>query len=224
MILISNDKIKNYLNKDDWVKKYLDNVVNNNFICDNWLIESLPKRYIFNLIYKDLLQHDSNMRVYDVGGGLTSFTNKLLNQNDYTLVDILAHGGEIKDLKNNKSNLIKDDWFDVDFKPSEVVIANDLFPNVDQRINFFVEKLIPTTKCIRLTLTWYSAINFYKTNRIEGDEILYMNSWLTEDIKMFLSKFSSRIINYKSSILDSIPNSVFLNNRNVCYIQIKGDL
>ena len=224
MILISNDKIKNYLDKGDWVKKYLDNVVNNNFICDNWLIESLPKRYIFNLIYKDLLQHDSNMRVYDVGGGLTSFTNKLLNQNDYTLVDILAHGGEIKDLKNNKSNLIKDDWFDVDFKPSEVVIANDLFPNVDQRINFFVEKLIPTTKCIRLTLTWYSAINFYKTNRIEGDEILYMNSWLTEDIKMFLSKFSSRIINYKSSILDSIPNSVFLNNRNVCYIQIKGDL
>jgi hypothetical protein len=224
MILISNDKIKNYLNKDDWVKKYLDNVVNNNFICDNWLIESLPKRYIFNLIYKDLLQHDSNMRVYDVGGGLTSFTNKLLNHNDYTLVDILAHGGEIKDLKNNKSNLIKDDWFDVDFKPSEVVIANDLFPNVDQRINFFVEKLIPTTKCIRLTLTWYSAINFYKTNRIEGDEILYMNSWLTEDVKMFLSKFSSRIINYKSSILNSIPDSVFLNNRNVCYIQIKGDL
>jgi hypothetical protein len=75
-----------------------------------------------------------------------------------------------------------------------------------------------------MTLTWYSSINFYKTKRIDGDEILFMNSWLLEDIKKLIYKFSSRIINYDISILNLAIDSVFKNNRNICYIEIKGDL
>ena len=224
MILISKERIEDYESGDDWVMRYLEKKLNSDFVCDQWLINSLPKRFIYNLIYRDLLNKDSNMKVYDVGGGITSFTSKLSEYNDYNLVDILAHGGDINNQNKNKGRIIKKDWYDINFQPSEIVIANDLFPNVDQRVVCFIEKLIPTTKLIRMTLTWYSSINFYKTKRIDGDEILFMNSWLLEDIKKLIYKFSSRIINYDISILNLVTDSVFKNNRNICYIQIKGDL
>ena len=43
----------------------------------------------------------------------------------------------------------------------DVIIANDVFPNVDQRLVLFIEKFLPATQEIRLSLTYYNELRFY---------------------------------------------------------------
>ena len=117
----------------------------------------------------------------DVGGGLASLTRTLAAKNDYVLLDLLAHDGpgRLDDLrKDHHFDAVQQDWYD--FEPAgtyDVVVANDLFPNVDQRLELFIEKFRPVAREIRVSLTWYNAPRFYLTKRIGAEEILCVLAW-----------------------------------------------
>ena len=225
MLLVSQKNVDNYLRDDDWVLKFIENNPRSehHLQTDNWLEKSPAKRYIFNIFYKDIIKKNaSKKRIYDIGGGISSFTNSLMEFNDYTLIDILTHGGDGEIIKQNKHYLAEKDWHDFTFKPSDLIIANDLFPNVDQRLEDFLNKVLPTTKYLRISLTWFSELNFYKVKRVPSNEILFVKSWLTKDIKVLIKEYKTKIINYDSEVLDVLPTSAFKNNRNICCLEFKG--
>lgn len=158
MIRVGNRTRNEYL-KNDWILSLLlkdNNKDRDNLLCDQWLKNCSGKRVVYDLLYKDLFLK-GNKKVLDVGGGITSLTNKLIDKNEYMLLDILSHGNN-RDIDSLSSNcLIKEDWYYAAVKHSyDVVIANDLFPNVDQRLSLFIKKFLPISKEIRLSLTYYS--------------------------------------------------------------------
>lgn len=87
---------------------------------------------IYHHIYGDLIEKTKKkMEILDVGGGYTSLSRILINQHNYTLVDIMVHNNH-SDLrkieKNTKDFWVNNDWFK--FVPKtkyDIVIANDIF-------------------------------------------------------------------------------------------------
>ena len=175
-----------------------------------WLVESPPKRMIYFNMYGDLLFSKKQNRVLDVGGGYSNLTERLIDRHNYTLIDIDP------DIPVG----IKADWLEYSITNDyDIIIANDIFPNVDQRLYIFISKFIPHCKEMRLSLTWFDFPKFYKTKRVDGDEILYMLAWDTTSMNSFLETVSIDIDDY---CLDEV--SIFPNGRRVCMVTIKGGL
>lgn len=227
MILLTEKNIKDFD-----LDLFNPNFEESKLICDKWLSESVAKRYIYNLIYSDLIDHKIRYNILDIGGGVTSFTPKIIESNEYTLCDLLNHGG--KDilssyLSKGQSIIIEDDWMSLLPRLSgkkfvfDFIIASDIFPNVDQRIDYFLDKFLPYTKQIRMTVTFFYQQKFYKVKRTDAEEILFMKSWDIDDVKRFLLKYKNRIINFDEKILSSSNNSLFKNGRQVLFLSIRGD-
>ena len=72
-------------------------------------------------------------------------------------------------------NLFQTDWFNFDPKDIryDTVVSNDLFPNVDQRLDEFIEKYIAHAREIRLSLTYYNVRKTYQVKRVDGDEVVF---------------------------------------------------
>ncbi len=140
-----------------------------------WLVDMPAKRMIFNDLYGDLLKTHGK-KVLDVGGGFSGLTLELIERHDYQLVETLDHGDSelISNLFNkNKGELFLDDWYK--FKPVQqydYIIANDLFPNVDQRLHLFIEKFRPHAKRLLVTLTCYDGNRYHMAKRVDADEVL----------------------------------------------------
>ena len=140
-MIFTKKELDKYILEGDIIGSLLyDN--DNMFTSHKWLVNSLPKRAIYNILYGDLLESKTSKKILDIGGGFCSLTNILVEKHDYYLLDIMAHD-ETNDLGDF---LIKESWYD--FKPDEydIVISNDLFPNVDQRLELFLKKYIPLFK------------------------------------------------------------------------------
>jgi len=192
-----------------------------------WLADSPQKRAVYNLMYGEYLQNTSNVKMLDVGGGYSSLTRLLIkNTQKYELIDPL-YGDQYKDIprRNNiDSNfIVGDDWYK--HKPSEydVVIANDIFPNIDQRLRIFLERYIKVSHKIILSLTYYNTPKFYRTKRIEGDERLCFLAYTGKYIRDILIDYLPNIIDPDFSVLDS-KETLFYNGRQICIIEIEGEL
>jgi len=98
------------------------------------------------------------------------------------------------------------------------VIANDIFPNVDQRLELFLERYLPVSREIRMSLTYYNYSKFYITKRLDADEIFCQLAYNGEQIKNILNKY----INEDFDILLKKMPSLFQNNRLIFIIKIKG--
>lgn len=196
-------------------------------VCDRWLAQTPAKRLIYHNLYGDLLAIGGR-RVLDVGGGLSSLTRMLADRNDYTLVDLLAHdGGSRLDefMTTHPFCLERRDWFD--FTPSvpyDVVIANDLFPNVDQRLTLFLERYLPVSRELRLTLTWYDQPRFYLTRRVDAEEVLCMLAWNGRATRHAIEPFAARIRNPDSAIFSGDHPSLYPNGRTVAWLVFEGDI
>lgn len=191
-------------------------------VCHQWLAGSAPKRMIYEALYGDLLA-EGGKKVLDVGGGLTALAKVLAAKNDYTLTDLLAHdvalGGDYY------RRLIQEDWHAAgDLEPPyDVVIANDLFPNVDQRLALFLEKFLPLAREIRLSLTYYKEPRFYVTKRLDGDEILTLLAWDHEQTRRVLERFTAQITAPDFDLFDRENPSVYPNKRQVMLVTLKGE-
>lgn len=230
MYMVDRGRLDEYL-RNDAIADLLDSeslVEDESLVCHGWLRKTPAKRYIFGQLYDDILNSAQSRVVLDVGGGLTGLTRIMARRHQYQLVDLLAHDD------NSKADQISDeigrqfvsaqDWMKFQPDAYDLVIANDLFPNVDQRLEMFLEKFLPATKKIRMSLTFYDKPRYYMTRRVDADEILCVLAWNGENLVNALRRFSHRIISPDFSIFSSIGESVFDNGRQVCLVEFRGDL
>ena len=212
--------------KNDWIYKLLlDNTQDNKTRYDEWLFEIEAKRLIYADIYGDILmQSCENKKVLDVGGGISAMTPLLAANCNYTLVDFLAHGGkEMNGLTMNWKNM---DWYDFEIQDVyDIVIANDIFPDVDQRLEMFIDKFLPHCNELRLVMTYYNTAKFYLTKRCDDPELMTFLSWDGEITALKMMKYLSCAINTTKEELASMKyekNSIYRNGRQVSYIALRG--
>ncbi|GMQ83164.1 MAG: hypothetical protein BMS9Abin05_2651 [Rhodothermia bacterium] len=199
-------------------------------VCQKWLRDSAPKRFIFEKLYGDLLRDSVGLRVLDVGGGLTCFTRLLAERHKYHLIDLMAHADEsiMRSLSTESRgpHIHVVDWYD--FQPNEggydIVVANDLFPNVDQRLALFLDKILPISGEVRLSLTYYPDPRFYVTRRVRGDEYLCMLAWDGETTAHALERFVEYLDEPELELMTRDSISVYPNGRQVCLVKFVGKL
>lgn len=230
MIFFDPNLQKQYKKKDPILKLLESSSSNfdNKFTSHQWLLESITKRMIYFYMYGDLLSENLEPKtVLDVGGGYSSLTKILLKKHNYTLLDLMAHDSEDM-VEQIQSILEKRFWRDIDwydFEPRnhyDLIIANDLFPNVDQRLETFFDKYLPLCDELRLLITYYNTSRWYKVKRIGADEIFHMMAWNGVHVKQILKKYIDSSNEKKLNQLLGNPPSLFSNNRQVCMIKLRG--
>ena len=164
-----------------------------NLVSSKWLRESPGKRRAFGLCYEGILEHGFRKVVTDVGGGLSHITETLFERRNYVLVDPLHHvsTAESEGIKGYEGlSLHKIDWLDFNFEGSELIIANDIFPNVDYRLATFLEILLASSvKELRLILTVFYGQKFMEVKKIDSGEVLTVIPLPVESICEALEQF-----------------------------------
>jgi hypothetical protein len=216
--------------QNDWVLQQLSQTTeagDEQCASQKWLVAFPPKRLMYDLVYGDLHRSAERLKILDIGGGFSGLSRKLLAMHDYTLLEFNAHDSAdyLRKVERDlgKRFWIDGDWIDFDNggAPYDVVIANDLFPNVDQRLALFLERLAPIAGEIRLSLTFYNKPRYYLTRRIEGDEVLCVLAWDGAMTARALEPYRDYLDNYVPSIFGT-TESIFQNGRQVCVGRIKG--
>lgn len=227
MKLYNKSDLAKYLEKDylrEWLRDMsVDNSFDRDFTYHKWLVDSPAKRMIFDSIYNEIITSiDNKYKVLDVGGGYSYLTRYLVRFADYTLLDIMAHDSKT-DLMRIEKEIgpfhFKQDWFD--FEPAEkydYVIANDLFPNVDQRLEMFIEKFLPITQKLVMTLTFYDTGRFYYVKRTDADEFMTILAWDAGRVIDVLKTYRSHIYNIDFPLLRIENESLFGNGRQVAKV------
>ncbi len=221
----------NAYKKNDSILKLLlssNDKFDQQFTSHKWLLDSVSKRLVFYYMYGDLLEDGEKKSVLDVGGGYTSITKEFIKRHDYTLLDIMAHDDHSKLKKLERKIGVpfwkNTDWYNFKLKKKyDLIIANDLFPNVDQRLEAFIKKYLPVAKEIRISLTYYNSPRFYKVKRFGADEIFFIVPWNEVQVAQALTPFKKYIARYKSAIFKKHSKSIFANGRSVVMIKISSD-
>jgi hypothetical protein len=230
MELLTEASVVNYLCNDS-IAALMDvwsEADDENLVCQRWLRDSAAKRLIFERLYGDLLNAARGLRVLDVGGGLTCFTRVLAERHPYELLDLMAHE-DAAALERASAPPVGPllhvmDWYD--FEPAgayDVVIANDVFPNVDQRLALFLDRMLPATREIRVSLTVYPEPRFYRTRRVDGEEVLCMLAWNGELTARVLGHYANRIVAPDFTLLTAENPPIFPNGRQVCLVTLRGE-
>lgn len=196
-------------------------------VCQKWLRQSPAKRAIWQKMYGDLMFDEEKKTILDIGGGITSLSMHLGVKHKYTLADILAHDSSqyqeaVK--RVGRDFIYSKDWISISPSNYDLIIANDIFPNVDQRLDLFLQFALPQTKKLRLSLTFYETPRYYLTRRINAEEILCMLAWDSEMLKLCLNKYQTNIIDVDFSIFENQPQSLFENGRQICILEMRGNL
>lgn len=192
--------------------------------CQRWLLSTPPKRYSAAVLYGDLLER-KGLRILDVGGGLTGITRLLAERHDYTLIDLMAHDGEEAVAAFRAScapfRLFTEDWAKAFPDESfDVVIAADLFPNVDQRLDSFLRRATSCAGETRLSLTWHDPPRQDLVRRVHGDEIMCMVGWSGKQILQLIADYKASVVGYTTSFFEHPPSSVYSNGRHVAFVTI----
>lgn len=244
MKLYTSNNLQEYL-QNDWILKEMQSTESRTGVplaggkeirTNNWLRTMDNKRMIYADVYGDLLKTQFNengvkQRVLDVGGGINSLTKSLAQKTKYTLLDYMVHGGENytkHEAEIYSYSFVIGDWYNAIISDDifDVVIANDIFPDVDMRLEMFLNRFLPKCKELRMVVTWYNDPQFYVTRRIDDTEMLTFLSWDGEITAMKLKKYLSRMIDTTKEELDSMctfKESVYRNGRQVAYARFKGD-
>jgi hypothetical protein len=229
MRLIDQSLLDEYLVKDATSQQLtlLSNSQDEELLCQKWLRQNQAKRAVWQKLYGDLMFNKEAKTILDVGGGITSLSIHLGVKHKYTLADILAHdSSQYQDAINRvgRNFIYSKDWISISPSNYDLIIANDIFPNVDQRLDLFLQFALPQTKKLRLSLTFYEKPRFYLTKRIDAEEILCMLTWNSEILKLCLKKYLVNIIDANFSIFGNQPQSLFENGRQICILEMHGNL
>ena len=221
--------------KNDWILQLLKDEMNADeelIRTNKWLLEMDNKRMIYADVYGDFLHTEEKSErksVLDVGGGVNALTKRLAENSEYYLCDFLAHGGSGYLSKINEEeqiHWIDQDWYEAELAEYDVIIANDIFPDVDQRLELFIDRMIPKCHELRLVLTYYNEHRFYQMGRKDDSEVMTFLSWDGEILGMKLKKYLSRIDADEEELIKMKDNheSIYWNGRQVCYAVVKGEL
>lgn len=228
MTIYTKKLLDDYL-KNDWIINMIHQVKKENesqIRTNAWLEEIEAKRMIYADVYGDILKgEDINAKVLDVGGGVNALTKILAENCDYTLLDFLAHGGNSFFDAQPDIKWKNGDWYDQELEDDyDIIIANDIFPDVDQRMELFIEKMLPRCRELRLVVTYYNIPKFYTTKRVDDSEIMTFLSWDGEITGLKLRKYLDldELNEDEADMLAHSTESVFRNGRQVAYVKIKG--
>ncbi|MEM9404634.1 MAG: class I SAM-dependent methyltransferase [Acidobacteriota bacterium] len=205
----------------DWLLERLTVEARGNdadYTTHKWLLDSLPKRMIFADLYGDLLDC-RGLRVLDIGGGYSSLGRALAERHDYTLVEIMAHDEHEEFARLATSSGVfwqASDWlgFAADGH-YDVIIANDLFPNVDQRLDQFILRYKDLTDELRISLTFYNEPRWYTVRRVDADEVFAMMAWDGAQVERCLS---NHLPADAIADLASESESLFPNGRHIARV------
>lgn len=233
MITYHKNDLEEYL-KNDWILDMINNCASENektIRTNKWLFEMDNKRMIYADVYGDILRGEvgSDTSVLDVGGGINALTKKLAENCDYHLLDFLAHGGSeylASFSEQYKIDWINDDWYQTNLDRYDVIIANDIFPDVDMRMELFIEKMLPVCRELRLVLTYYNQPMFYQAKRVNDSEVLTFLSWDGEITALKLEKYLDRAFDTTTQEIESIKSeteSIYRNGRQVSCLRLRGD-
>ena len=197
------------------------------FTTHQWLLDMPEKRLIFEHMYPELFIEDTPVKILDIAGGYSSLTRKLVKHHEYTLVDLMVHDShELVKSVADEGNFpwACEDWND--FKPQtyDVIVANDIFPNADQRLDMFIEKYLPYCKILRISITCYNNPQFYRVQRVDAAEILHIQAWGGVPTERVLLKYENRIQTPNLDILKFEGESLFKNQRQVFFVELRGDI
>ena len=233
--------MKNYTRKDldeylknDWIldlmKKHDEGGEEREIRTNQWLFDMDNKRMIYSDVYGDILRGECiGKRVLDVGGGYNALTKILAANCDYYLLDYMAHGGNefySERFEKYGINWIDEDWNDVEAAKYDIVIANDIFPDVDQRLEMFIDKYLPVCSELRVVVTYYNTPKFYTTKRVDDSELLTFLSYDGKITSMLLSKYEDRMVNTSKDELIEMRNfrdTIYRNGRQVSYVGFYGN-
>lgn len=224
--------LERYL-ENDWIMDMIQDSVTEEekwIRTSQWLMDMDNKRLIYADVYGDIIRGKTGKKVLDIGGGYNPLTKVMAANSQYTLLDFMAHGGgqtlqEASDRYHFR--WLQEDWYKLErVEDYDIIIANDIFPDVDQRIELFIEKMLPHCRELRMVLTYYNTPCFYTTKRTDDSEIMTFLSWDGEITAMKLQKYISRS-NMDENDVEFMKNnrsSIYYNGRQVAYVIIQGDL
>jgi hypothetical protein len=227
VFLLDSSRLQEYL-RNDWIVEQLqreERAGDEIFIAHRWLKASPAKRLMYDCVYHDFFEC-RGLRILDVGGSFCSLSRALIQRHIYSLLELAAHDPST-DLRSveravGKRFWIEGDWYSQPITGTyDVIVANDLFPNVDQRLELFIEKFLPACREMRLSLTYYNHPRFYLTKRVDGEEILCMLAWNGRQTGQVLAKHADRINQPTLELLEA-NESVFENGRQVCIVRLRG--
>lgn len=223
---ITQESLRDYLQKDQiaaWLREN-SQPGDDALTAQRWLVESPAKRHIVNELYGDLLQ-STGRSILDVGGGLTAFTRMLAARHRYELVELLAHESQsVPDGAHLGGTVLHHcDWLDFQIGADyDVVIANDLLPNVDQRLELFLGKFLPRCRELRMSLTFCDPGRYYRTRRVDGDEIFFMLAWTWEQLRSVIERVGGPQLSIQLDTAGFPTGSIFPNGRHVVLLTVRG--
>ncbi len=230
---VENRDLERYL-ETDRIGVLLDEVEqagDSAFTSHRWLRDSAPKRMIFGEMYGDLLFGGSSrrLRILDVGGGVTALSRLLVRRHDYHLIDIFAHetAALLEPFQREAGGVFwtEGDWYSL--APGDrydVIIANDLFPNVDQRLSEFLKYALPHCAELRISLTFYNQPRHYLVRRIDNaNEVLCVKAYDGEQTAAAVAKFKDRLpLPDLGGFLREDRPSLYANGRQVAIAVFPG--
>lgn len=224
--------LEEYL-KNDWVLEEIKKHPKDNiFVSQKWLFGIPAKRMIYADVYKELL-NTKGRKVLDIAGGFCGLSRKLIENHDYTLVDTMTagNGQMIKEIeKETGRNFWKNtDWDE--YEPEnyfDIIVANDIFPNVDQRFGKFLRKFRNKGRRMIITVTCYDqksavadwaekimAHAYNRIKRVNGDKVIFVRAPSTDETNKILRENIE-----DHPILDNKGDSIFANGRLVYKLEI----
>lgn len=191
-----------------------------------WLRSDAAKRAVTWAVYGELLATEG-LRVLDIGAGLSALQRLLAARHDYIAIDLLAHEtvetAETFVASAPGLDLRVTDWAGVDADDVgevDIIVTNDLFPNVDQRLIGFLDWASGLGHRMIASLTYFATPRAYAARRVDGDEILHVASWNAGQIQACDGVAGWHGLSFDDS--DSpYPASVFANGRNVAVASLE---
>lgn len=159
--------------------------------------DSPAKQMISRKLYGGLLGWRRSA-IVDVGCGRSPLVNEMGRVHDYIPIDPRMNGCDWRALADNHGY--------------DLVIANDLFPNVDQGLADFLANWYGKAE-LRLSLTVYEN-RYYRAQRIDGDEILTVRAWDWYQTREVLTRFGIR-----AHSICPPKESLFPNGRQVALLR-----
>lgn len=216
LVWATPDGLQLYL-RDDWVLRRLISQVSELSqvgMTDRWLMESPAKRYIYGLMFGDLVGKKKEISVGEIGPGPGYSSLWVTEGRESVLID--SHPDF------SLENGIHGDW-SANWRHLNgcgIILANDVFPNVDQRLLHLIQLFLDSSaRELRISLTFFKDIREYLVKRIDAEELLTFKAWQPFELKSVLMEaFPEERATIEQTFL-SLPNSIFPNNRLVMILK-----
>lgn len=221
MIIVDKRLLKTYMEHDSLLGALNESVQDNDaeFTLHKQLIESQAKRMLYFYMYGGVSIVHRKSSMLDVGGGYCSYTRKLVQDYDYLLLDPLPALSEDANFRLNK------DWGDwTPDKEFDLIIANELFPTVDQRLDTFIRRYLPHCRELRLSLNFYNTPKWYKVNEVNGNGVYTMMAWNGGQVRETLQKYQQSFVFVPHWDVFDSTESIFPDGRQVVIVKLIGEL